>query len=239
MTARSTQRRTRHSSWGSLFSAHRLKLSLASFVSLLGLAASAGYIDASKLPTWLQQMVPQVSTLIGFNVTPGVQAPSAPVAVAAGSTRTTCFTPGQDCTTLIVNTIDTAKTELRVQAYGFTASAIIDAIGRAKARGVDVQVILDKSNESAPDSGAPTLVLHGITPKIDDTVAIAHNKVMVIDQKTVITGSFNFTTAAQHSNAENVLIITGDPDLAATYRKNWESRAGASRPYLGFIPPVL
>ena len=238
MTTR-THQRTRRSTWHFL-DAHRLKLALASFVSVLGLAVNAGYVDAAKLPTWLRQLVPQMSTLIGFNVGTSTTSGAPVVGTAAtGSTRTICFTPGQDCTTLIVSTIDTAKTELRVQAYGFTASPIIDAIGRAKARGVDVQVILDKSNESAPESGAPTLVLDGITPKIDDSVAIAHNKVMVIDQKTLITGSFNFTNAAQNSNAENVLVIKDDPELAMTYRKNWESRAAASRPYLGYIPPIL
>jgi phosphatidylserine/phosphatidylglycerophosphate/cardiolipin synthase-like enzyme len=52
-------------------------------------------------------------------------------------------------------------------------------------------------------------------------VAIAHNKVMVIDSRIVITGSFNFTKAAEESNAENLLIIE-DVDLAAKYAKNWQ-----------------
>jgi phosphatidylserine/phosphatidylglycerophosphate/cardiolipin synthase-like enzyme len=183
------------------------------------------------------QIVPQITALVGGTAATQPSAP--PVAVAAGSSRSTCFTPGQDCTSLIVSTIDSAKTELLVQAYGFTAPEIVNAIVRAKDRGVKVQVILDKSNESEQESGASSLVLHGITPQIDDTVAIAHNKVMVIDQSTVITGSFNFTESAQKRNAENVLVITGDAGLAAIYKKNWEGRSAASRPYLGFVPPIL
>ena len=52
---------------------------------------------------------------------------------------------------------------------------------------------------------------------IDDRVAIAHNKVLVIDGKHVITGSFNFTRAAQSRNAENVLVVTDAAELASSY----------------------
>jgi phosphatidylserine/phosphatidylglycerophosphate/cardiolipin synthase-like enzyme len=51
-------------------------------------------------------------------------------------------------------------------------------------------------------------------------MAIAHNKVMVIDSRTVITGSFNFTKAAEESNAENLLVID-DAELAKKYTQNW------------------
>lgn len=65
---------------------------------------------------------------------------------------------------------------------------------------------------------------------IDHKVAIAHNKVMVIDGATVITGSFNFTKAAQDKNAEDLLVIR-DADLARQYLANWQTRAAVSKPY--------
>ena len=148
---------------------------------------------------------------------------------------TPCFTPGEDCTALIVRQIEGAKRELLVQAYGFTSTPIISAIAGAKARGVDVRVILDKTNEQRRYTGATYLSNHGIEPLIDDRVSIAHNKVMVIDGSTVITGSFNFTAAAQAKNAENVLIIANDPSVAVDYAANWQSRAEASR---AFSSPV-
>jgi phosphatidylserine/phosphatidylglycerophosphate/cardiolipin synthase-like enzyme len=67
---------------------------------------------------------------------------------------------------------------------------------------------------------------------IDANHAIAHNKVMVIDGETVLTGSFNFTKAAQENNAENLLIIR-DPALAAQYTKNWDVHRQHSQPYVG------
>lgn len=62
---------------------------------------------------------------------------------------------------------------------------------------------------------------------IDAKHAIAHNKVIVIDGETVLTGSFNFTKAAQDKNAENLLILH-DRKLAAQYAENWRasSRVG-------------
>jgi phosphatidylserine/phosphatidylglycerophosphate/cardiolipin synthase-like enzyme len=67
---------------------------------------------------------------------------------------------------------------------------------------------------------------------IDGNHAISHNKVMIIDGETVITGSFNFTKAAQEKNAENLLIIH-DPALAAQYAQNWDAHRQHSQPYIG------
>ena len=61
---------------------------------------------------------------------------------------------------------------------------------------------------------------------------ITHNKVMVIDGETVITGSFNFTKAAEENNAENLLIIH-DKKLASLYAKNWQDHAQHSEIYIG------
>jgi phosphatidylserine/phosphatidylglycerophosphate/cardiolipin synthase-like enzyme len=65
---------------------------------------------------------------------------------------------------------------------------------------------------------------------IDDEHAIAHNKVLIIDKEAVITGSFNFTKAAEEKNAENLLIITAKP-LADLYLKNWQNHREHSMAY--------
>ena len=126
-----------------------------------------------------------------------------------------------------------------MRAYGLTPRPIAEALVGAKTRGVPVTIVLDRSNETSNDSAADYLVTHGIQPRIDSSVTIAHNKVMIIDQSTVLTGSFNFTDSAQKRNAENVLIITGDKTLAAQYRRNFEQRLTASRQYLGYIAPYM
>lgn len=141
-----------------------------------------------------------------------------------------CFTPGGPCTEQIVDSIADASKEIRVQAYSFTSTPIAKALADAHRRGVDVEVILDKSQASARYTGATYLKNAGIPVLIDDRVAIAHNKVIIIDNKTVITGSFNFTKAAQERNAENLLVIHNE-DLASEYLANWTSRAAVSKPY--------
>jgi phosphatidylserine/phosphatidylglycerophosphate/cardiolipin synthase-like enzyme len=150
-----------------------------------------------------------------------------PVPPASTSTQlstanetTVCFTPGGNCTELIVNAIAGAKTSILVQAYSFTSAPIAKALIDAHKRGVQVQVILDKSQRTEKYSSADFLANQGVPTLIDASHAIAHSKVMVIDGETVLTGSFNFTKAAQEKNAENLLIIR-DQALAAQYTQNW------------------
>jgi phosphatidylserine/phosphatidylglycerophosphate/cardiolipin synthase-like enzyme len=76
--------------------------------------------------------------------------------------------------------------QILVQAYSFTSPAIAKALADAKASGVDIEVILDKSQWTEKYSGATYLANHKIPVLIDDKHAIAHNKVMIIDDNTVI-----------------------------------------------------
>lgn len=147
-----------------------------------------------------------------------------------GAQYQTCFTPGQDCTAAIDNTIAQAKHSIYVQAYSFTARPIVKALVAAKQRGVKVTIILDKKSTDQDPHQQRTrnyLLKEGIPVWVDDKVNIAHNKVMIIDQEVVITGSFNFTWSAQQVNAENVLILE-DHNLAAKYLKNWQNRLAQS-----------
>jgi phosphatidylserine/phosphatidylglycerophosphate/cardiolipin synthase-like enzyme len=79
---------------------------------------------------------------------------------------------------------------------------------------------------------ADFLANQGVPTKIDAEHAIAHNKIIIIDGETVITGSFNFTEAAQAKNEENLLIIR-DKALAAQYAQNWQAHTQHSQPYVG------
>jgi phosphatidylserine/phosphatidylglycerophosphate/cardiolipin synthase-like enzyme len=151
---------------------------------------------------------------------------------AAPATESVCFTPGGDCTQMIVAFIGAARREVLMQAYSFTSAPIAAALRDAKARGIDVRVIIDKSQLSDKYSGADFLAHAGIPVLIDKKHAIAHNKVIVVDRAAVETGSFNFTKAAQSSNAENALIIN-DPTLAEKYAQNWFAHAQHSDPYAG------
>jgi phosphatidylserine/phosphatidylglycerophosphate/cardiolipin synthase-like enzyme len=131
-----------------------------------------------------------------------------------------------------VKALSEAKRTILVQAYSFTSAPIAKALLDAHKRGVQVQVILDKSQRTEKYSSADFLANQGVSTMIDANHAIAYNKVMVIDGETVLTGSFNFTKAAQDKNAENVVIIR-DSTLAAQYTQNWETHRQPSHAYVG------
>lgn len=139
------------------------------------------------------------------------------------------FSPHGGCTQAIVAAIYTAQSSILVQAYSFTSAPIADALVKAHRRGVDVRVILDNSQRTEHYSSATFLVNSGIPVWIDGAHGIAHNKVMVIDGAMVVTGSFNFTKAAEESNAENLLLITS-AGLASQYAANCRVHLAHSQP---------
>ena len=141
---------------------------------------------------------------------------------------TVCFVPGpDDCAMLAVAEISKATRTVDVQAYGFTEPHIARALSEAHDRGVSVRLIADKSAPHEHNSMIALVAGAAIPVWIDYRPRIAHNKVMVIDGATVLTGSQNWTVAADTRNAENLLIIH-DPALAAAYEANFESRLQAS-----------
>src|SRR5689334_22964701 len=110
------------------------------------------------------------------------------------------FSPSGGATDAVVREVNAAKQQILVQAYSFTSAPIAKALVEAHKRGVKVLAVLDKSNETGKYSAATFLVHASIETLIDDQHAIAHAKVMVIDSATIITGSFNFTKAAEEKN---------------------------------------
>ncbi len=146
------------------------------------------------------------------------------------------FSPNGHCTEVIIKELDKAKTSVLVQAYSFTSDPISKALLNAHKRGVKVEVILDKSRKREKNSSADSLAQAGIPIKIDSAHTIAHNKVMIIDGEVVITGSFNFSRAAEERNAENLLVIR-DKVLAEKYSNNWQEHEKHSEPYAGRNPP--
>jgi len=147
--------------------------------------------------------------------------------IPATGTIEYAFTPGDDAAGLIVRTIDAARSQVLVQAFSFTHRDIADALIRAHRRGLDVQIIADREQTDSSESAAmQSLVDAGLSVFTDADHSAAHNKVIVIDQNAMrpalITGSFNFTFAAQYRNAENVLVLRGNPDLTRAFFDNWQ-----------------
>jgi phosphatidylserine/phosphatidylglycerophosphate/cardiolipin synthase-like enzyme len=142
------------------------------------------------------------------------------------------FSPKGGCTDAIVKELKNAQSSVRVLAYSFTSAAIARELLEVHRRGVDVEVILDKSNKTDKYSSADFLHNSGIPVFIDTAHKIQHNKVMLIDSETVITGSFNFSKAAENDNAENLLILR-DARLAKAYAENYRRLRSKAEAYEG------
>lgn len=146
------------------------------------------------------------------------------------------FSPNGGGTAAISHEISLATRTVQIQAYSFTSQPILDQLCADKHRGVDVRVILDKSWLTSAPKAAAQLSTNGIPILVDAKHSIAHNKVIIIDGATVITGSFNYTYQAEHQNAENIVVIKAIPAVAALYAANWQAHAAHSSPLPSPIP---
>lgn len=156
-------------------------------------------------------------------------------AVAVSGTVQVLFTPEDDAAGQIVQAIEHAQKQVLVQTFSFTNREIAQALIRAKQRGVDVRVVTDAEQMRKMErSKVPAVAAGGVPVFVDSRHDSAHNKVMVIDagsaNPVVITGSFNFTHAAQFKNAENLLIFRGNQELTAAYFENWQRHREHSQP---------
>ena len=139
-----------------------------------------------------------------------------------------CFTPQHQCLPLILQEIRKAKQEILVQAYQLTSKPTAEALREAHEKGVTVKILADKSQETNSHSQIAFLAKMGIEVLIDSKPHIAHSKIILIDRKTLIGGSYNYSEGAEKFNAENVLILKNAP-LIQEYLKNWEERYKVSR----------
>jgi phosphatidylserine/phosphatidylglycerophosphate/cardiolipin synthase-like enzyme len=148
-------------------------------------------------------------------------------AAAPTATIDTCFAPESDCAAFAVHAIDRAEHEILVGAYGLTTGAgIVEALLRAHRRGVDVQLIADKTTPCGRNSGVDPLASAGVAVWIDQRARIAHAKTMVIDGTVTLNGSYNWTRGAA-DNSEDLNLVAS-PAVAAAYAAHWRDRLARS-----------
>ena len=137
------------------------------------------------------------------------------------------FSPHGGAENAITAQIHTAAHIIRIQAYHLSSQPIADALITAIHRGVTVTVIIDKTGYASPYCQANRLLNNHATIVIDAPHSIAHNKIIIIDDTTLITGSYNFTKQADQNNAENLLIID-DAKIINLYIANWTNHLNHS-----------
>lgn len=141
------------------------------------------------------------------------------------------FSPDGGCTNAIIHEIDKARKIVRVQAYAFTSAPIAKSILNAKKRGVKIVVLMESGRATGRYSSATFFDNQGIPVFLDKATGLAHNKVILVDEEVIITGSFNFSKAAEQTNRENLLVIKGKKKLMAAYLANFERHLTKAEEY--------
>ncbi|PZT59203.1 phospholipase D family protein, partial [Escherichia coli] len=135
--------------------------------------------------------------VLAFSSLPSIAADSPSVQVG--------FSPEGSAQTLVIGAIDSAQSSIRMMAYSFTAMDIMQALVKAKNRGVDVKIVIDErgNRNDVSHRAMKYIVKNEIPLRVDSDFPIQHDKVMIIDERSVQTGSFNYTKAAESKNSEN------------------------------------
>ncbi|MFM8424662.1 MAG: phospholipase D-like domain-containing protein, partial [Chloroflexota bacterium] len=146
-------------------------------------------------------------------------------AILNGTPIQILFSPEDGAVGSLIAILADAQSSIRFLAFSFTdypmAQTMID---RAKT-GVDVQGVFETFGSNSPRSELKTLWCAGLQVRQDGNSSFLHDKVIIIDESIVVTGSLNFSSSADEDNEENVLIID-NPEIAALYlqeyQKNWD-----------------
>jgi len=142
------------------------------------------------------------------------------------------FSPGSGCATALVDEIRSASVTLEVQGYALTSPPVAQAIVEAHRRGLRVTVVLDAVQASERRDQVLSLLRAGVPVYVDAKHGAADNRVILIDDRVLITGSFNFTDLADE-NAENLLIIRDQAQLQSAYEENFRVHLTHARPFEG------
>jgi phosphatidylserine/phosphatidylglycerophosphate/cardiolipin synthase-like enzyme len=146
------------------------------------------------------------------------------------------FSPHDDIEAAILRVLRGARRTVHVQAYLLTSRTLGAALIEAKARGIRVEVLADREQTArGENSQIPLLAEAGIPVALEVRYAAAHNKIILVDAAeaggAVVTGSYNFTWSARMRNAENVVILRGNPPVLRAYLDNWKRHRVEAVPY--------
>ncbi len=131
------------------------------------------------------------------------------------------FSPGDACRNVIVKQVVDATSTIAICVFTISDDLITEAILQAHHRGVAIKLITD--NDKALDLGSDIeqLFKAGVPIKMDEDRNHMHHKFMVVDSRSVITGSYNWTRSAAKYNHENIL-ITQDIGAVRSYLKEFD-----------------
>lgn len=117
------------------------------------------------------------------------------------------FAPEDSCMERVMEAVRGAKKSIRFLAFAFTSKPLADAMIERINAGVKVEGIFESRHAGWKDTKIGPLNAAGAKVRFDDNPDTLHHKVIVVDDRYVLTGSFNFSEGADKSNDENLLVI--------------------------------
>jgi phosphatidylserine/phosphatidylglycerophosphate/cardiolipin synthase-like enzyme len=179
------------------------------FTVLLILAFSAGFVMASFYIS-RQYSTETVTAYTTVRET-----------VTIGDVQYVCFSRVDDCSSIIIKIIDSAEKYVHVAIYSFTLDSLGDALIRARDRGVEVKVVIEREQAYVKGSEYERLLKAGINVRLDGNKYLMHHKFMVVDGRIVVTGSYNWSYGAEENNDENMIVVS-NPDVARLYESEFQ-----------------
>jgi phosphatidylserine/phosphatidylglycerophosphate/cardiolipin synthase-like enzyme len=147
---------------------------------------------------------------------------SALVAASATPASEVYFSPNGGVRQRLVRAIQDSRKTIDIAVYNFTAYELADALYAAKARGVQVRVVVDREMAETGGSGVRGLRVNGIPVRSLGVpeLSLMHHKFAVFDERLVATGSYNWTNSAEHANYEN-LVVLEEPALVSRFQQEF------------------
>jgi len=121
----------------------------------------------------------------------------------------------------IIPIVKSATKSIRFMTFSYTDFPLAEAMIERSKNGVDVAGVFERVGSDTEASELKTLVCANVPARRDGNPSFLHHKVIVIDERIVVTGSMNYSTNAEESNDENVLIID-NADVARLYMQEFE-----------------
>jgi phosphatidylserine/phosphatidylglycerophosphate/cardiolipin synthase-like enzyme len=132
------------------------------------------------------------------------------------------FSPDDGVAEHLIDLIQSAEQSIYFMAFSFTSDSIAGAILERAQNGVTVAGVMEESQvESNTGSEYDRFRQAGLDVRLDGNPRNMHHKVIILDGKTVVTGSYNFSNSAENVNDENLLVFH-DPQIADQYVVEFE-----------------
>lgn len=155
-----------------------------------------------------------------YNLSADSNLPYPHITLSDGTQITTFFSPKSDTIPPLLNEIQNAKKSVHFMAFSFTHDKLGKAMMDSYATDINVSGVFDE-NQITKYSEYEKMEKAGMRVKIDETAGTMHHKVIIIDEETVITGSYNFSRNAEINNSENLLIIKNNKEIGRAYMQEY------------------